>query len=127
MDNQTTPAGVAIESTPLLAPCPFCGNVPKMLMRTTCYNELRFVIACAGPCEMKEVSTGPYQRQDECIAAWNGRANMVLSGQTGGTCGTAKDGLTVGGGGNAATGAIKPSPSGDLLGVLGHGGWKTGG
>ena len=27
MDNQTTPAGVAIGSTPLLA-CPFCGETP---------------------------------------------------------------------------------------------------
>jgi len=75
MTTPTTDAGAVVTSGTLLAPCPFCGNVPKLLVRSTGYNALRFVIACAGPCEMAEVSTGPYQRQDECVAAWNGRAN----------------------------------------------------
>ena len=75
MDNLTTQAVMPIESAPLLAPCPFCGNVPQLLVRANGYNELRFVIACVGPCELKEVSTGPYQMQHECVAAWNGRAN----------------------------------------------------
>lgn len=80
MDNQTTPAGVAIESTPLLAPCPFCGNEPKLLVRATGYNELRFIVSCPGPCNMKIVSTGPYTDQDNCVAAWNDRANSMVSG-----------------------------------------------
>lgn len=65
-----------MEPTPLqpLKPCPFCGNAPTLLVRATGYNELRFVISCPGPCEMKDVSTGQYQRQDECVAAWNHRA-----------------------------------------------------
>jgi len=81
MDNQTTPAGVAIESTPLLAPCPFCGNEPKLLVRATGYNELRFIVSCPGPCNMKIVSTGPYTDQDNCVAAWNDRANAEAHGR----------------------------------------------
>lgn len=82
MDNQTTPAGVAIESTPLLAPCPFCGNKPKLLVRATGYNELRFIVSCPGPCSMKIVSTGPYTDQDNCVAAWNDRANAPRQGRS---------------------------------------------
>jgi hypothetical protein len=43
MDNQTTQAGVAIESTPLLdLPCPFCGSTAKRSCKgtaVTCSND----------------------------------------------------------------------------------------
>ena len=70
-----------VRSEPLLAPCPFCGNVPTLVFRSTGLSDLsRPIISCPGPCAMKEVTTGPYMMADECIAAWNGRANAALTG-----------------------------------------------
>lgn len=67
-----------VRSEPLLAPCPFCGNVPQLLFRSTGFSDLaRPIISCPGPCEMKEVTTGLYDRAEECVAAWNRRANAA--------------------------------------------------
>ena len=60
-----------------LLPCPFCGNPPKV---TEWANGDLVTVECAGPCLLKEVTTGRYCTKDRAIEAWNTRANATLQG-----------------------------------------------
>ena len=55
-----------------LLPCPFCGNPPKVLEWA---NGDLVTVECAGPCLLKEVTTGRYCTKARAIEAWNTRAN----------------------------------------------------
>ena len=68
MANQTTQAGVAIESTPLLAPCPFCGSGA----RTSSHG--RYVSCSKNECPVFDAAAWFTPEQ------WNTRANAA--GQT---------------------------------------------
>ena len=71
MSKPEADGGVAIESTPLLA-CPFCGNPPKLFEWD---NGDTASVECAGPCLLKDVTTGRYCGKARAIEAWNVRAN----------------------------------------------------
>lgn len=73
------PSGVAIESNPCSPlPCPFCGNPPHV---TEWANDDIVTVECAGPCLLKEVTTGRYCTKERAIEAWNTRANAPHQAQ----------------------------------------------
>lgn len=51
-------------------PCPFCGSMPKIIEWA---NGDLVTVECAGPCLLKEVSTGRYCTKESAIEAWNTR------------------------------------------------------
>ena len=70
----TNDNGQAVQSGDLLA-CPFCGNPPKLFEWD---NGDMASVECAGPCLMKDVTTGRYCGKARAIEAWNTRANAGL-------------------------------------------------
>ena len=58
-----------------IKPCPFCGNIPKIIEWK---NGDLVTVECAGPCLLKDVTTGKYVTKVGAIEAWNTRTNTGI-------------------------------------------------
>lgn len=72
---------MAIDSTSLKKPCPFCGN-KKLLFRDVVYDKTQWIVECS-VCGMEftvkqkfnEFTRKPMSNHDDVVRLWNGRSD----------------------------------------------------
>lgn len=58
-----------------LAPCPFCGTVPRMGVTEPTFGEPRYFVECDGVgCKVVASTSNEYETALEAAEAWNARA-----------------------------------------------------